>query len=197
MKNIQRLLPLIATVALFGCTTTPPSRFYVLTPQASAVEASRTADLVVGVGPVRLVDYLERPQIVARDGANLLRVEEFDRWGGTLETNVAWVMAENLSRVLGTDAVVTFPWERAVVPRFQVAIDIRQFDPASDNQVRLIAQWRILGDDDRALYAIEKSELTEVMGGTGFAAQVAAQSRLLARLSEAIAARIKQLGSSK
>ncbi|HXK58185.1 MAG TPA: ABC-type transport auxiliary lipoprotein family protein, partial [Gammaproteobacteria bacterium] len=71
------------------------------------------------------------------------------------------------------------------------------FDPASDNQVRLIAQWRILGDDDRALYAIEKSELTEVMGGTGFAAQVAAQSRLLARLSEAIAARIKQLGSSK
>lgn len=195
MKNIR--LVLLAITLLAGCTTTPPSRFYVLTPQASSAGASAHSDLVVGIGPVRLVAYLERPQIVARDSANQLRVEEFDRWGGTLETSIAWVMAENLSRALGTDAVVTFPWERAVIPKYQVAIDIRRFDPTPDNQVWLSAQWRILGDEGRALFAIEKSEMNEPVQGSGYAAQVAAQSRLLARLSDEIATRIGQFRPNK
>lgn len=197
MKNIKRLLLLSAVVLLAGCATTPPSRFYLLTPKAALPGGSKVSNLVVGVGPVRLVDYLERPQIVARDSANQLRIEEFDRWGGTLETNITWVMAENLSQVLSTDAVVTFPWERAVVPDYQVAIDIRRFDPAPDNQVLLSVQWRILGDEGRKLYAIEKSEFSEAMEGSGFASQVAAQSRALARLSDAVAARIRSLGSDK
>ena len=197
MKTIKRLLLLLAVVLLSGCTTTPPSRFYVLTPKTSAPAGAMLSNLVVGVGPVRLVDYLERPQIVARDSENQLKIEEFDRWGGTLEANITWVMAENLSQALGTDAVVTFPWERAVVPDYQIALDIRRFDPAPNNQVLLSAQWRILGDEGRQLYAIEISEFSEAMEGPGFAAQVAAQSRALARLSDAVAARIGKLGPGK
>jgi len=102
-------------------------------------------------------------------------------------------MAENLSRELGTDAVVTFPWERAVLPDFQVAIDIRRFDATGSGEIQLSAQWRILGDDGRKLFAIQKSEFIEPMENAGFAAQVAAQSRALARLSNAIAVQIGEL----
>lgn len=197
MKQIKRMLLPLLVILLASCTTTPPSRFYVLTPQPASPINSKASNLVVGVGPVRLVAYLERPQIVARDSSNQLKVEEFDRWGGALEGNITWVMAENLSYVLGSDAVVTFPWERAVMPDYQVAIDIRRFDPANDNLLHLSAQWRILGDDGRALYAIAKSELSEPMENSSFAAQVAAQSRALARLSAVIATRIGALRSSR
>lgn len=187
-----RLLPLLMLL-LAGCSTTPPSRFYVLTAQPAVEQKPATSSLVVGVGPVRLVAYLERPQIVAWESANQIKVEEFDRWGGTLEDNITWVMAENLSHALGSSAVVSFPWERAVLPEYQVAIDVRRFDPSSDNRVYLSAQWRILGDDGRELRAIENSTLNEPLEGSGFAAQAAAQSRALGRLSDAIAAKILEL----
>lgn len=193
MNRRSILLLALLVLLIAGCTTTPPSRFYVLTAQPAVEQKSAIPKLVVGVGPVRLAAYLERPQIVGWESSNQIKVEEFDRWGGTLEGNISWVMAENLSQVLGSDAVVSFPWEPAVVPNYQVAIDIRRFDPASDNQVHLSAQWRILGDDGRAMLAIEKTALSEPLESTEFAAQVAAQSRALGRLSDAIAARILEL----
>jgi len=193
MKQTRTGLLLFALLLLLGCTTTPPSRFYVLTAQSQAGSEPPAADLTLGVRPVRLVPYLERPQIVAREEGSRLNVEEFDRWGGSLEASITWVMAENLSRSLGTDAVVTFPWERAVIPGYQVAIDVRQFDAGADGQVRLIAQWRILGDDGRRLYTIGRSDIREPLIRQGFEGQVAAQSGALARMSDEIAAALREL----
>jgi len=193
MKQTRTGLSLFILLMLLGCATTPPSRFYVLTPQSQAGPEPPVADLTLGVGPVRLVPYLERPQIVARERDNRLKVEEFERWGGTLESSVTWVMAENLSRSLDTDAVVAFPWERAVTPDYQVAIDVRQLDASDDGQVRLIAQWRILGDDGRRLYTIGRSDIREPLIDEDFEHQVAAQSRALARMSDEIAAALRGL----
>ncbi|MCB1761132.1 MAG: membrane integrity-associated transporter subunit PqiC [Gammaproteobacteria bacterium] len=192
---MRKMLPLLLMLSswLSGCSSTPPSRFYVLTAEvAGGADSDGRSGLVLGVGPIRLADYLERPQIVARESDNRLKLEEFDRWGGSLETNIKWVMAENLSRVLGSDAVVAFPWERAVVPDYQVTIDIRRFDPTDNNQILLSVQWHILGDDGRELLSIARSDISEPIGGSGFEAQVAAQSRALARLSREIAQRLQQ-----
>jgi hypothetical protein len=195
-KLILLLLPPL--LWLTGCSSTPPSRFYVLTAEvAGSGGETRYPDLVLGVGPIRLADYLERPQIVARASDNRLQVEEFDRWGGSLETNIKWVMAENLAQALGTNAVVAFPWERAVVPRYQVMIDIRRFDPTAGNLIRLGAQWQILGEDGRELLSIGRSDISEPIVGAGFEAQVAAQSRALARLSLEIVDRLQPLEKAR
>ena len=184
---------LVLSLILAGCTT-QPSRFYLLTPGDVSPGGAVFEDLVLGVGPVRLAAYLERPQIVARNSANSLKVEEFDRWGGTLEANITWVVAENLSLDLGTESVVTFPWERALVPDYQVTIDVRQFDLARPGEVRLTALWRLLGSRGEVLHAIRKSDIRESLtGGEGFESQVAAQSRALARMSLEIADTIRLL----
>ena len=184
---------LMLSLTLAGCSTSPPSRFYLLTPGEAALEGPALEDLVLGVGPVRLAAYLERPQIVARKSANRLKVEEFDRWGGTLEANITWVVAENLSNNLGTESVVTFPWERALVPDYQVAIDVRQFDLSNPGQVRLTALWRLLGPRGEKLHVIRKSDIREPVWGAGFDAQVAAQSKALARMSLEIAEAIRSI----
>ncbi len=193
MIRLCLVLWIVLSLTLAGCATSPPSRFYLLTPVEAAPEGPALKDLVLGVGPVRLAAYLERPQIVARKSANRLKVEEFDRWGGTLEANITWVVAENLSNNLGTESVVTFPWERALVPDYQVAIDVRQFDLAHPGEVRLTALWRLLGPRGEKLHAIRKSDIREPVWGAGFDAQVAAQSKALARMSLEIAEAIRTL----
>ena len=193
MTPLRSALWLMLFLILAGCAT-QPSRFYLLTPSDAVVPRGPfLEDLVLGVGPVRLAAYLERPQIVARKSANSLKVEEFDRWGGTLEANITWVVAENLSRDLGTESVVTFPWERALLPDYQVTVDVRQFDLIRPGEVRLAALWRLLGPRGEKLHAIRKSDIREPVTGEGFEAQVAAQSRVLGRMSLEIAEAIRRL----
>lgn len=190
MNPFRPALWLMLSLTLAGCAT-QPSRFYLLTPSDAVPQGPFLEDLVLGVGPVRLAAYLERPQIVARKSTNSLKVEEFDRWGGTLEANITWVLAENLSRDLGTESVVTFPWERALVPDYQVTIDVRQFDLTRPGEVRLTALWRLLGPRGEKLHVIRKSDIREPVAEEGFEAQVEAQSRALARMSLEIAAAVR------
>lgn len=176
-----------------GCGTTQPTRFYQLTPQAEPpADQQPLSDLAIGVGPVRLADYLGRPQIVQRENENKLKVEEFDRWGGSLETNVAWVVAENLSTLLGTQSAITFPWERAVIPDYQVIINVRRLDSGDGSQVQLVGLWQIINAQGRGLLSINRSAISEPVTDASVDALVAAQSRALARMSGRIAAAIRE-----
>lgn len=191
--TVTKMILVLLTLLLAGCGTTPPTRFYLLTPEdQSTGNRVLSSDMVVGVGPVRLTDYLGRPQVVFRESSNRLKIEEFERWGGSLETNIGWVVAENLTRILGTESVVTFPWERAMVPEFQISIDIRRLDATANNETRLTALWRILGDDGRKILAIHRSDITQRATDTSIEALVAAQSRALTTMSEEIAAKIRE-----
>lgn len=181
-------------LAITGCaSTSPPARFYVLTPLATAPAVAAQNAWIIGVGPIRLPGYLERDQIVGRAGSNNLQVDEFDRWGGALDRNIADVLAENLSRLLGTDGVVSYPWSSAVRIDYQVALDIRGMERADDGQVHLVAQWRLFQGDGEELLKIRRAEIAEPVAGEGYNAQAAAQSRALAALSQEVARSIQAL----
>jgi len=141
---------------------------------------------------VRLPAYLDRSQMISRTDANQLQMDEFERWAGGLSPNINDVMAENLSRMLGTDRVVTHPWARAVPVQYQVALDIRRFDVAEDNKVYLLAQWRLFAGDGKQLLEIKRTEFTQTVNGSSYGARAAAQSDALAELSRQIAEVIRQ-----
>ena len=188
-----RTIPLTLLLALLlaACATpSPPSRFYRLTAEAPATE--RRSGLVIGVGPVLLAGYLDRPQMVTPVDGNRLRIDEFERWAGGLERNLAMVMAENLSRLLGTDAVVIQPWSSRLPLDYQVALEIRRLERGTDGQVRLLAQWRLFRGDGDRLVGIHRSEFSAPLAGTGYDAQAVAESRLLVPLAREIAAAIEE-----
>ena len=192
MHSILRNISILSLALIVGgCAgNSPPSRFYLLSAMAPT-DAAPHSTTVVGVGPVRLPGYLERDQIVSRSNTNSLRVDEFDRWGGALDRNVADVVAENLSRLLGTEGVVVYPWSSAIRIDFQVALDIRAFESLGGTRINLIAQWRLFRGDSEELITIRRAEITERLLGEGYNNYVAAQSRALAALSEKIAQSIQ------
>lgn len=190
--SFRRLNLLLLAMLLTACTSTsPPSRFYVLTPIAQTAEA-KASGLVIGMGPVRLPAYLDRSQMVSQADTNQLRLDEFERWAGGLSPNINDVMAENLSRILGTDQVVTHPWARAVPVQYQVMLDIRRFDVTQDNNVYLLAQWRLFMQDGKKLLEIKRTELRLPVNGSSYSARAAAQSVALAELSRQIAESIQR-----
>lgn len=185
-------LTAVALSALTGCAATPPSRFYVLSPVAIDTGAHPAESApAIGVGPVELPDYLDRPQIALRSGPYELRYNETQRWAEDLRDNVTSVLAENLSRLVPTDQVVRFPWGRLTRVDFQVVAQISRFDADESGTVVLSANWKLYRGEGRDVIAENRSVLSETFRGTDYTEIVAAQSRALDSLSREIAAAIR------
>lgn len=176
-----------------GCAQTPPSDFYVLSPIAATdlLPGSRREEaLSVSVGPVKIPEYLNRAQIVTRSGENRLEVNEFNRWGGSLASNITGVVTENLSMLLGTDEVFEFPTQDPITPRYRVILTVTKFDGMLGQRAVLDARWVITGPRRREPLATGRTIVDERSGGSGYDAYVAAQSRAVEILSREIAAEI-------
>src|SRR5262245_63848315 len=105
-----------ALLGLSGCLgRTPPTQFYVLPsppggPAAPAGASPRA--LTVGVGPVTVPPYLDRPQIVTRTSPVKLALADFDHWAGPLADTIARGLVEHLGLLIPTERVVLYPWPR-------------------------------------------------------------------------------------
>ena len=74
---------------------------------------------------------------------------------------------------------------------FQVIVNVREFDGSLGGIVTLNADWVVTGKGDDKSMIAKKSVLQENADGADYQAYVAAQSRLLAKLSKEITAEIK------
>src|SRR5215470_3842728 len=134
----------VLLLALGGCSNTPPTRFYVLSAIADQPTAVPGKGTAIGIGPITLPQYLNRPQIVTRVSGNQLAVAEFDQWGGDLNDNVTRALATNLSSLLETDRVFLFPWKDESSIDYQVTIDVVNFEQDVDGSSVLVAYWSIV-----------------------------------------------------
>jgi len=145
MRSNRRMLLAALAVApvLFACSTTSPTRFYVLSTIADK-PAEAPANVAVGVGPINLPQYLDRPQIVTRLSSNQLVVGEFDQWGGQLDDSFARTLAGNLSVLLQTDRVQLYPWKDDESLDYAVTVDVINFEQDVDGSSLLDVYWSLV-----------------------------------------------------
>ncbi|HTP27475.1 MAG TPA: PqiC family protein [Anaeromyxobacteraceae bacterium] len=182
-----------------ACASSWPSRYYQL---HSAVrlalrdEATRPGALVVGIGPVRVPDYLDRPEIVTVSGSRI-DVAEFDRWAGSVENNIARVLVEDLTGLLPTERFFVTHWRlRPPSPSCRIEVLVEHFEGPLQGPVLLRAQWFVHAADGRLLLGRSSSISEEVTGGD-YGALVEAMSRALEGLSQAIAKDITSLSPAQ
>ena len=132
---------------LGACTPTPPARLYTLAPaEAAPIEAGTGA--VVGLGPVELPSYLDRPEIVTREGPHEVAIGEFDRWAEPLQPMVVRLLADRLRQATGSREVVPLPARWSAEPRHAVAVLVDRFDADETGQVVLDTRWRYYQTSD-------------------------------------------------
>lgn len=178
---------LLACLLLASCGTGARS-FYLLTGDGPAPSGGGTG---IGVGPVALAEYIDRPNLVIAQAENQLGIAESHRWAGDLSSSIARVTATNLGRRLNTGNIRTYPWRGDDGLRYQITLDIRQFHGAADGHAVIEAGWRAYALPERRIVASRTFTDREPLAADGYQPLVAAQSRLLSRLADDIAASLR------
>jgi uncharacterized lipoprotein YmbA len=184
------LAVLAAGLTLAGCADSQPTRYYTLAALPEARRAAMPAepsDLTVGVGPVTLPPYLDRPQLVTRSGDNRLVLADIDSWVEPLQGMFARVLAENLALLLGTDDVLMLPGRRDFALDRQVEVDVTRFDVDAAGNAVLDARWWVYGRGGEKLLRSGRSTISEPATVGDYTSAAAALSRALGAISEEIA----------
>jgi uncharacterized lipoprotein YmbA len=185
----------ISTFIVDGCSTGPPTRLYVLTSLSRAEfapPATGRREISIGIGPVELPQYVNRPQIVTGQQSSELQSAASAQWAEPLQDGFTRVLAENLSLLLATDRVALFPW-KTFTPEYQVVVEVTHFLGQTGGAVSLVALWSILNKDGQEALVSKKSSFREATGSSEYAALAAAMSRTVAALSRDIAAALLAL----
>jgi uncharacterized lipoprotein YmbA len=183
---------------LAGCASpSQPSRFYRLEspgtlPQMPQSVLGGEQLSVVGVGPVSLAGYLNRPQIVESQGAHRLSLHEFDRWAGTLQENTLQVLSDVMQDQLPQAQVLPYPWHSRVEPDFEVVLNISQFERQGDRMI-LRARWTLLGQARGRQIGLGGEGFETRLAGSDMSAMAAAASEALAQLAQRIASELRPL----
>jgi uncharacterized lipoprotein YmbA len=151
---------------------------------------------VIGIGPVKLADYLDQSQIVTRTSDNQVVKAEFDRWVGPFKDNFTNVLADNIGSLLSTERIYLFPWRQSVPIDYQVTVDVVRCDGRLGDAAWLETRWSIFKGPETKLLKTSWSSISEPVTGADYGDLVAAQSRALAKLSQEIVTAIQQAGKN-
>ncbi len=187
----------IAAIFLGGCRSQSP-RFYTLNPipedQVISKRQSPARNAVIGIGPVKLADYLDQSMLITRTSDNQAEKAQFDRWVGSFKDNFINVLADNIGTLLSTDRIYLYPWRLSVPIDYQVVMDVVRFDGRLGDAAWLEARWSIFAGPEKKLLKVHRSNIREPVTGADYAALVSAQSQALAKLSQEIAESIQGAG---
>jgi uncharacterized protein len=202
-------LPLITVLALclwagacssFMAPQPDRTQYFILSPAAestatAAAPSASTVQLSIGVGPIKFPDYLKRPWVVTRTASNQLKISDYKRWAEPLDRNFESTLCQNLSGMLGTQKIVTYPWYADTHVDYQVQVWVDNFETSEDGRSDLSAVWVIGNGQPGSELANGRASLSSPIQ-TGEDGPSAALSRDLGEMSRQIADRIAQLNGS-
>jgi len=186
-------------VAGAGCFSPQPdrSKFFVLAPAADVANPVAPAGLgatspatIIGLGPIKLPEYLDRDEVVTRVGPNRLELSSRDLWAEPLDNNFKQVIAQDLTQALSTHSVTFYPWPGTTRVDYQVRIDVYRFETDSATKANLVAHWQLLDGTGKLLYASDSNISEQARTGETVAA---ALSRTVDSLARQIASAIQSM----
>jgi hypothetical protein len=190
-------LGLVAGALAVGCLGggTPPE-FFALRPThtvAGGVSAASGSGLGIAIGPIDIPRYLDRPEMVTRDGMHRLDVWDEHRWGGSLRTDILRVMSDDLGTLLGTTHVAVYPTEPLFRVDYRVLLDVLEFEGVLARSVILRARWTVVSAAVDRAPILEDFRVEQPVASPSWDDLAAAQSAALGALSGEIAAKIASL----
>jgi uncharacterized protein len=140
-------------ITLNGCSVLSPqqdhTRYFVLTPKAAVstsdplASQSRSSAITIGLGPVSIPPYLERPEVVTRLSDTEFSVSDWDRWGEPLEVSVSRVLQQDLAAENPAFQIVPFPWPSKTPIDYRISVDFQRLERTANGQAEVQATWSI------------------------------------------------------
>jgi hypothetical protein len=129
-----------AAFLFVACGSTSKASFYLLENLPATEKMADAEALAIGVGPVSIPEYLDRPQLVRRGAGQVVELDEFERWAEPLEASLQRILIANLSTLLGTERVMSHPLRGSAPIAYRVAVEIDRLHPYSRSLEKLL-RW--------------------------------------------------------
>ena len=159
--NLLRCLAaagLCATLTACFRANTITTRHFLLTPALST--ATTKSDVRLGVGIVKMPEYLLKNSLAVRKNAGEISYLETAVWAERLDKGFARVLAANLSAMIPTDEVRLGSW-RAKDVMVEVYVNVQQFDVDQSGKGTLTAWWRITAPGGAEILKSGETRLTK------------------------------------
>jgi hypothetical protein len=188
---------LLAASGGAGCPSFDPvpdrTRWYTL-PGPEAAEPARpdaaARPPTLGLGPVSLPPYLDRPEVVRRVSAERIAVSGQDRWASPLPEQFRRTLAEQLRARLPGWKVVEWPWPALGPPDAVAEVDVLRFEADAGGGGTLEARWTVRGGAGAP--AAGATRISESAAPGDAAASVAALGRAVEALARDLAAQARR-----
>jgi uncharacterized lipoprotein YmbA len=189
------LLASLALLAISGCASSPPERFYTLESLAAVDPAAGKMSCSVALAPVSVPDLVDRPQMVLRVDANRVVIAEQSRWAEPLKRAIARTIAGNLGHLLDGSRVAFYPQSASADADYRVMVDVQRFDSAPGTAATIEVLWMVRATRSNTEKS-GRSLIREPVTGNDHEALVAAHERALIAVSHDIAAAIRRLAAA-
>ncbi len=194
---MRRLLPLLLLApALGGCLTPEPApRLYVLDPVAVPPTAAPLPQrLAIGIAAAQVPEYLDRPELIVRAGANEVRAVDGDRWAERLPATLSRVLSENLTRLLGQQTQLIQASRPAVPLDYEVYLTLTSLDiSAASGDVSLGGYWIVFDAGSRTETLSGPIAQRQAGNGPGLPGAVAGINKAISAVSTDIARALRTL----
>ncbi len=178
-----------STLLLSGCFSgvSKPATFYMLSAQPilSTVSQVKTS---VGVVPVEVPEFLDKPQIVLNETDTLMTISETNRWSEPLAQVTQRVLVEDLQRLLPNVYVQTKGYDDNKFNRL-VQVEINTMTGNLDKEA-MLSVWWTLKNGSGAVMTRKRFDKTIALKNDSYGDYVRAQSILWSDLAHEIAIQI-------
>lgn len=201
MKIALASIMVFSALVIVACGSSAPANFYLLqtqaTPSLKGPAMAASEELSIGIGPLELPQYLDRPQMVVRSGINSVKVHEFDRWAEPLKEGVSRVITDNLADLLRHEQIAIQPWRSQLQVDYRLGLNLTRFEGTEDGRITLAGTWVFYDTENHKIAQRKPFHLSQTAESRRIEALVEGQSELLAKLCEEIADSITELVASR
>ncbi|MGA2774998.1 MAG: PqiC family protein [Candidatus Omnitrophota bacterium] len=195
----MRIAVMIFVFLLGGCVSVPSSpapRFYMLKAlDRSEVsnESNLSPDVIIAVGPVKIPEYQNRPQIVTQDRNKMLEFAQFDRWGEPLDQALGRLILENLSLMLPGATLGRFPYNYVIPVKYQIIAEVIKLESDLNGDVSFTVQWSVIDVRNNKMLLTKRSDFRQPVEPHSYPGLIKTLSAECASLSNEIAASLASL----
>ncbi len=177
---------------LTACGTSPPVRYYSLQADDHPAYDAKADAVVVGLGPLRVPDYLKRSRMVTRGVGAEMTVHEYARWVEPVDKAMHRVLAADVDGRVDGAVVLAYPFLEPVRLDYLVIGQVERFDSDAAGQVVLQVQWAIVDAAHKAAQPPRRERYAgQASGGGDLEAMARAMSEVLSRFGDDIAGQLR------
>ena len=191
MKIILKLFSVFFLACLLcACSIggkTRSSQFFILEEKIDEPQSNDLSDLRLGVGPIMIPGYIDRPQIVTKTETAEVQVEEFARWAEPLGEMFMRTLAQNIRELTNSQQIHSHPWPNLVELDYRVGGKVIKFENDPQGNALLIVHWGLIDENNsREVTNITHSEYRARAKSTDYSAKVDALNDTLAQFARDI-----------